>query len=141
MNFKFILLFSIVFIVILIEHTEGTCPHSNFVEKHTCTKCDVHQAKEKAKSTNDSRKKKKVLVQTETVFIVNGDNDDIWQEHGDICKLKDAVECFDFRKNGVGVFTQYRKGAGHAYHNIKKRGHYEHGMSGACDNKGKWISI
>lgn len=141
MNFMFILLLLIVLIAILIEHTKGNqtpCPQSDFLRKHTCANCDVHQAKEKAESTNKSRKKKKYRVKIETVFIVDAHGP--WREHDDLCKTDSLITCYDFRKNGKGKFTQYRKGHGHANHN-KEHGHYEHKTTGACFEKGKWISI
>lgn len=142
MMFKFLLLLSIVSVTVLIEHTEG-CPQPDFIRKHTCDGCNLQQALAKAEDTN-SRRKRPQTVRTETVFIVSNSND-AWESSDvnpaqEVCKTKETVPCYNFRKNGLGQFNEYKLGNGRGFHDAT-HGHYEYKFDGACIVKGKWIKV
>lgn len=138
MILKLILLLSIVLVA-----AEG-CPHESFKKKHICENCDFDDALAKAEATNAARKGKP--TNKETVFAIPSGSKWTEETSGDqqVCRLNEAVTCYDFRKTGKGEFTDYKQGTGRAVHDAgQKNGHYEKDLAGACNAKNQktWTKI
>lgn len=108
--------------------SRARCPNDKFIGKHICEKCNIQQASDKALETNNERLRSgRAPTNVETVFImpikppqwtesINGQGERI-------CRLLRSIDCYIFRKNNVGKFTECKKGNGQAVHLKEMSGH------------------